>query len=228
MPKILRVKSKAEHSEKFKSLLKPLLKPPFILIPCGSVRTGKSTLVMNFIYNREFYHEMFDKVIFISPTAHNDLTLTHLAEDDEVIKITEDLENLDDILKTIVETKQEDEEEREKHYLIILDDCMGLIKPKSYATYLCTRYRHYKLSLIITCQSFRSLNNVIRTNASGYLIFKTNNKKEYDKMEAEFGGLYKHFEELYNYATEEPYSFLFLNLRDVTAHKNFESENINN
>jgi hypothetical protein len=226
MPKILKIRSKEEAGAKFKHLPKPLLKPPFVLILCGSVRTGKSTIIMNFLYNEEFYKDMFDKVIFISPTVRNDLTLTHLADDDEVIKIDDDLDNLDDILKTIVETKQEDKEEQEKHYLIILDDMMGLIKRKSYATYLCTRYRHYKLSIIITCQSFRSLNDIIRTNAKGYLIFKTNNDKEYKKMEDEFKALFKNFDDLYEYATDQPYSFLFLNLRDVGAYKDFEKEEL--
>ena len=61
-------------------------------------------------YNNNFYRDMFEKIVFISPTSINDKTLHHLAEDEDILKITDDLEDLDTILKTIVEQKLEDEE----------------------------------------------------------------------------------------------------------------------
>ena len=107
MPKILRVKSKLEYGEQFKHIKAPLLKPPFLLVFNGSVRTGKSTILMNMIYNDNFYKDLFDKVIFISPTVHNDLTLKHCAEDEDIMKVDEDLENLDEI--EYVENDEEEE-----------------------------------------------------------------------------------------------------------------------
>ena len=152
------------------------------------------------------------------------MTLTHLRGDAEVIKINDNLEDLDGILKVIIEEKEKKEDEIKKFYLIILDDCLGFIKPKSYVSYLCSRYRHYKISLIFTSQNFRSINNIIRTNATFYLLFKTTNRKEYDKYEEEFGGLFPHFEEMYEDATKEPYNFLYLDLRHAKAYHNFETE----
>jgi len=224
MPRILQVKSKTEYGENFKHLKNPLLKPPFLGVFNGSVRTGKSTILMNLIYNNEFYHNLFDKIIFISPTINNDLTLKHCSEDEDIIKISDNLDELDVIMKTILETKEEDEEEKEKYYLIVLDDCLGYIKPRSYVTFLCTRYRQFKLSLIFTAQSFRSIPNVIRTNATFYLLFKTTNKKEFAKYEEEFSGLFEYFKDYYDIATKEPYNFLYLDLRNVKAYHNFEME----
>ena len=222
MPRILKVKSEQEYDKKFNHVDEPLLKPPFLGILNGSVRTGKSTILMNLIYNDSFYHDLFDKVIFISPTVMNDLTLAHLREDDEVIKVDDNLDDLDGILKVIVEEKKKDDDEIKKFYLIILDDCLGLIKPKSYASYLCTRYRQYKLSLIISSQNFRSIPNIMRTNATFYLLFKTTNRKEYNKYEEEFGGIFENFKEMYEKATAEPYNFLYLDLRHIVAYHNFE------
>ncbi len=224
MPKILKVKSKDEAQIRFKHIKSPLLKPPFIGVINGSVRSGKSNILINMIYNDEFYKDSFDKIIFISPTVNNDITLKHLSEDEDVLKIDSDLENLDDILRTIVETKEKDEEELNKYYLIVMDDCLGFIKQRSYVSFLCTRYRHYKLSLIFTTQNFRSIPNIIRQNATFYLIFRTTNKKEEAKYCDEFSSIFDKWEELYEIETKEPYSFLYLDLRNCCAYKNFEKE----
>lgn len=222
MPKILRVKSKDEANVKFKNIKAPLLKPSFMGVVNGSVRSGKSNVLMNFIYNNEFYKDVFDKIIFISPTVDNDITLKHLNEDEDIIKISDNLDSLDDILKTIVDTKEEDEDEKKKYYLIVLDDMLGYIKPKGYTSYLGSRYRQFKLSLIFTCQSFRSIPNIIRTNATFYLIFRTTNKKEEGKYEEEFSSIFDNWKELYDAGTKEPYSFLYLDLRNCCAYKNFD------
>ncbi len=219
---ILKVKSIPEHNSTFDDLDDRLLKPPFLLVVNGSVRTGKSTLIMNLIYNKHFYKNRFAKIIFISPTSLNDLTLKHLAEDDDIMKISENLEKIDDIMKIIITEKDKDDEERGQHYLCIFDDMLGYVKPKSYVSYLCSRFRHFKLSLVFTSQGFRSIPLIIRTNASAYLLFRTTNKKEYKKYVEEFEGVYEHFEELYEYATKHPYHFLYLNLRDGSAHHNFD------
>jgi AAA+ ATPase superfamily predicted ATPase len=221
---ILKVKTPDSTGAKFKNLHKILLKPPFLGVINGSVRTGKSTILMNMIYNKDFYKNMFDKIIFISPTVLNDKTLKHLSEDDDIVKIYDHLDNIDSILKSIVDTKMENDKDdtTEDDWLIILDDMLGYIKPKGYVSYLCTRYRHSKISLIFTTQLFRSIPNGIRTNASFYLIFKTNNQKEYNKYDDEFGNVFPHFKELYNEACEKPYNFLYLDMRDVKAYHNFD------
>lgn len=224
---ILKVKELKDNNKRFNNLDDRLLKPPFLLILQGSVRSGKSNLIMNFIYNDNMYHNVFDQIIFISPTIHQDMTLDKLREDDEIIKL-DNPEDLDDILKKIEESQldvndQKPENERE-HLLIIIDDCLGYINKGSYLNNLCTRYRHYRLSLIITSQDFRSIPNKIRQNASGYIIWKTNNKKEHDKILEEFGGLFEDFEKHYLTATNKPYNFLFMNLRNLSLHHNFDKQ----
>ena len=109
--KILKVKNqKIDINENFKDIHKHLLKPPFIGVFNGSVKTGKTTVFMNWICNKKFYAGRFDKIIYISPTSLNDNTLKHLAEDEDIIKINDNLDDLDNILKAIVEDKDEDEE----------------------------------------------------------------------------------------------------------------------
>lgn len=221
---ILPVKSNAEYDEKkFKNLHKNLLKPPYVLVMCGSVRTGKSTLLMNLLFHDSFYKNKFDKIFFYSPTVMNDLTLRHLAENDDIIKITgDDLDKIDDIFKEIVNEKMEDEETAKEQYLHIFDDCLGIIKPKSFITTFATKYRHSRNSMIFTTQLFRLLPPVLRTNATGYVIWGTNNHKELMKMNDEFSGSYKGFLEMYEEATSKPYNFLYLDMRNGKAYHNFQ------
>jgi hypothetical protein len=216
--KILKVKDLIEKDTRFDKLNPVLLKPPFLLVINGSVRSGKSNLIVNLIYNNNFYKKIFDNIVYISPTVYIDNTLQHL-DDDDVLKF-DNPEKLDDILKTVVESQNEDNHKKE-HTLIIIDDCLPL-KRGSYLTYLATRYRHFRISLIITSQDYRSVPNIIRANASGYLIFKTSNKKEYKKLEDEFGSLFENFEELYEMCTNKLYSFMFINLRNLNVYSDFE------
>jgi hypothetical protein len=213
---ILKVKDLLDDDKRFDHLNTTLLKPPFMMVINGSVRSGKSNLLVNLIYNNNFYHNCFDNIVYISPTIHLDRTLQHL-EDDDVLKV-DDPEQLDTVLKSVVESQQSNKTE---HTLVIIDDCLGFIKRKSYLTYLSTRYRHHKISLIITSQDFRSIPNIIRTNASAYIIFKTNNAKEYDKLQYEFGGLFQDFKKYYEEATDKPYNFLFVNLRTLALYHDF-------
>jgi len=217
--KILKVRDLIEDDRRFDMLNNKLLKPPFLLIINGSVRSGKSNLLMNFIYNDNFYHNKFDNVVFISPTVHIDKTLQHMQDDDDIIT-SNDMENLDDTISKIIEEQVKNPDE---HSLIILDDCLGFIKRNSVLTHLATRYRHYKMSLIISCQDFRSIPNIIRPNASGYVVFKTPNQKEIDKIEYEFGSLFPTFAEFYQTATDKVYNFLFINLRTLQLYHNFEN-----
>lgn len=222
MPKknleILKVKDKTLKDNRFDDIPEELLKPPFLLIVNGSVRSGKSVLVQNFIYNDNFYKGYFDNITYISPTVHNDNTLQFMREDDEITMLDNPAEHLDDYLKAILKNQEENENE---HTLVVIDDCLGFIRKGSYLTYLCTRYRHYKISLIITSQDFRSIPNIIRQNASAYIIFKTPNKKEFQKMQDEFEAIIEHFKELYDYSTNKLYNFIFINLRNLNVYHNF-------
>ena len=159
----------------------------------------------------------------ISPTIQNDDTGKAVMKDDNIIKITENLREIDLILESIVEIQKAKANEEREHTLIILDDCLGLIKNhgQSYFATLCSKYRHFKLSIIITTQNFRAIPITCRYNATCYIIFKTNNRKELAKMEEELEGNFP-FLETYAEATEERYNFLYLNLEKIEAYKNFE------
>ena len=197
---------------------------PFLMVITAPVRSGKSNLLVNLIFNKNFgYRNYFDEIMYISPTIANDDTGRAIMEDDKIIKITEGLDQLDLILESIVEIQRAKEKEDRGHTLLILDDCLGLIKTigNSYFASLCSRYRHYKLSIVVTTQNFRSVPVTCRYNATAYIIFKTNNRKELKKMTEELDGNFP-FLEIYNKATDARYDFLYLNQETIKAYKNFD------
>ena len=84
------------------------------------------------------------------------------------------------------------------------------------------KYRHFRLSLIVTTQSFKHIPNVARYNATAYVIMETHNKKQFIAMEEELSGNFPNYAELYKEATRERYSFLYLDMEELRAYKRFE------
>lgn len=223
--KVLSVKKdKKKSSKKLEAIPPPLLRPEFLLVIVGPVRSGKGNLLVNLLENTNFgYRQYFKDIIYISPTIENDTTGRAVKADERIIKISDNLEDIDMILASLVELQHK--KETLEPTLVVLDDMLGLIKSTghSYFSNLCSKYRHYKLSLIVTTQSFRSLPVVCRYNATGYIIFKTHNKKEYTKLEEELEGNFPDFDDLYDEATAEKYNFLYLDMEKIRAYHNFDS-----
>jgi hypothetical protein len=195
---------------------------PFLLIISAPVRSGKTNLLMALLYQDDLLRDVFDEIMYISPTIENDATGWPAMKDAEVVKITENLDQIDLILESIVEIQKAKDDDERDHTLIVLGDCLGLIRTSghSYFSTLCSKYRHWKISIIVTTQNFRAIPITARYNASHYIIFKTNNRKELDKMEEELDGNFP-FLEAYAEATEKRYNFLFLDMEEIKAYKNF-------
>ena len=107
----------------------------------------------------------------------------------------------------------------ESDMLVVVDDCVGYMG-KSLEK-LASRYRHYKISLVVASQQFRMLPPTLRTCAGYWILYKTHNSKEVAKMDEEFSGQFPDFIGLYNTATEEKYNFLLLNVIKGETWHNF-------
>jgi hypothetical protein len=216
---ILPVKSMENRS--IKSIPSPLLQPPFLWIIVGSVRSGKSVMLMNLLMNKNFgYNAYFDNIIFISPTLPSDKTGQILYKDEEIVKITDGLENLNEILQVIVEEQRDSDET----LLVVLDDVLGLLgSNQSFFSSLCSRYRHYNMSIVITTQDFKRIPQTARYNCSTYCLFKSHNQKEIEKLDDELGGMFPKFLDLYKEATSEKFSFLYLDMEKARAFKRFDT-----
>jgi len=205
-----------------------LLSPPFNCLIISPTCSGKSTIILNFLKNDYFYNRnIFDKIYYFSPSVMCDETLVSVAEDEDIIKFTddEDLMNHDKLLKAIVEQKKEDknDDDEKKDILIIYDDMLPYLKSTSYIGQLFTKSRHYNISLILTSQHYTSIPLKCRNNSQMILISKLYNETEIEKIEHEIGNQFKDFLNYYNICVNEPYGFIYCDLRNMKLFKKFTS-----
>lgn len=215
------VKSKPDKS-RFNDLHPHLLKPSFFLIQNITTGGGKSVIGVNLILRKEFYNQTeekyFDLFIIISPTIYNCKTSEPLLKYADAVYD----EYSDKLIDEIIELQKEDDEDQ--HILLLVDDVLGLKMEK--LRYLSSRYRHFRISVILNLQSYKSKSShpILRQNASGYIIGPVKSNLEYNKMSEELSGLFggpSNFKKLYDKALTKKYDFLFLNLKQIKAYKNF-------
>jgi zona occludens toxin (predicted ATPase) len=200
----------------------------FSFLITAVTKSGKSVGIVNLLYNDSInFKKQFPpgNIFYISPTVQLDDTLKAVMKDDDIVKIDdfESLDNLDTILSEIVKEQKETPEDERENVLIILDDCISYLKSKVLAN-LTTKNRHYRISLVITTQSFRAVNQVLRKNATCHLFYKMYNKKEIDAINEEILSGFEDGLKYYKIATEKPYSFLYANCRQMELYERFENK----
>jgi len=219
---ILPPKTNQSRSHKFDKLNKHLFKPDFIYVIYGPCNSGKSVTLNHMITNKNFYKGVFKKVVIISPTILYDPSLRDLNNNDDILKITSGLDNMDEIMETIVELRQQDMMDGNTgHMLLVFDDCLQYIHHNGFIAGWIPTFRHYSMSIIFTTQGFKKLPPIVRALASGYLLFRTNNKKERVEITDELAENFPNFQELYARVTMKKYNFLFLDLKNCRMYENF-------
>lgn len=212
--------TKKASNKKMFDVIDPLPDYCFLGVVVGGVRSGKSVLLSN-LFKRYYTHgakfeSQFDQIIIVSPTIHMDQSLEPLRELDPII-IDTDLDKFDEaLLPHIIESLTDNKEDNIKT-LLILDDMLGMLG-KNF-NHICTRYRHYNLSIIVTSQNYRSISPIVRNNATFIILFSCPNQRELAKYIEEQSDTFKHFEYAYKDATSEPYQFLFVDVKNRHLYK---------
>ena len=89
--------------------------------------------------------------------------------------------------------------------------------------HLYIRGRHDNISVITATQSFKAVATVIRKNITGLYCFRLRNQMELEAVIEEVSALSnkKTLLDMYDLATKEPYSFLFINFMEKDKNKVF-------
>ena len=221
-PVILKVKD-VEETDKFDGIHENLPQMPSLCLIIGSVRSGKSNLLVNFFCNSSFYKDRFDVVKIVSTTLGSDTKGKILAKHFDCEDHYED--------KLIEEIKQSQSQYEEKKdrptFALVLDDVLTKDFSKNNAvSFFSTRFRHYIDFYVIATQTFRAVSGMIRNNATDVIIARQQNQKELEKIAEEYGSLVggdENFLKLYNEVHKEKYQMMYLKLSEnpVQVFKNF-------
>ncbi len=222
VPKILKVKD-VQEDNRFGDIHENLPKMPCLALLIGSVRSGKSNLLVNFFCNEDFYKGMFDTVKIISTTLGTDNKGQLLNEYFDCEDHYEDY--MIDAIKSEQSMYPRDDR---PSYALVLDDVLTQDFSKSNnVSFFATRFRHYIDFYCIATQSFRAVSGLIRNNANAVFICRQQNAKELYKIAEEYGdscGGQENFISLYKTIHKEPYQIMYIDLQSNPARvlKNFE------
>ena len=107
--------------------------------------------------------------------------------------------------------------------LLIYDDCASETKFwKSQAVQkLIFNSRHFKISMLITSQNYKSLPKSLRLNMSQVVLFSTSNEAElkaiYDENSSSLG--FKEWLKIYREITDKPFNCLVINYQNKKEYK---------
>ena len=183
----------------------------------------------------EYHEKMKEYNEFIKNSNNNDY---HLIDDDTIDKFMDDNNNF---LKP-------------EHYLngrrpkvaLILDDILGsylMSKGIRKVNNLAIKHRHISpvksegggaigVSTFFLTQTFRcqtaGISKPIRSNCNSLIIFKTKNENEFNDLRDEVAGEIgkELFTKIYEIATDEPHSFLFLDFNPKKSHPSRYRKNL--
>lgn len=124
---------------------------------------------------------------------------------------------------SVDKTKEEVERQKSEkldRILIIIDDAVGVkaLERGSVITNSFSRHRHLYISFLYAVQIYKAMPPVVRVNLSAILIFRIYNRGELKKIVEEQAVLVKDntWMALYEHATKEPFSFLYINYKHPT------------
>lgn len=130
------------------------------------------------------------------------------------------LESLLNEQRTII---QRYKKENADHILLIYDDCISAKKFFNSETVqkMLFNSRHYKISIIITSQSYRNLPKCLRLNMSQLILFTTSNHKElqiiYEENSSSLG--FKQFEKVFREICDRPFNALIINYQNPIQYR---------
>jgi type II secretory pathway predicted ATPase ExeA len=206
-----------------------------ILGPSGS---GKSVLLQNMIMT--IYKDCFEKIYIISPTIHFDKSWEPVKKYiTEKLKMNPDKEHcfmdkyeqhkLDQIVETQEKVSDYMKEQKYKsvyQILIVLDDVAdnpALTRHDKLLHSLYLRGRHSFISTIVSTQVFTALSSIIRKNITQLYVYRLRNFRDLETLLEELSALVdkKTLLEIYQQATQEKHSFLYINLMETDLNKMF-------
>ena len=174
------------------------------------------------MYKRQQQRGLFKTIFICCPTESVNSFYKDLVKKENIFDSYN--ENwVETLIKKMTEVNTNKTEETASHVLLILDDCCSdhnFHQSKSFKK-LCTRGRHIKISVIITCQYIYQIAPVSRNNAD-FILCSQMNTQGLDLLTSEFlmGNIKKaDFIQMY-YRNTADFGFLIINNNCASSNDN--------
>ena len=132
------------------------------------------------------------------------------------------LERADVLVKGIMMQQAKEDLEDRPNILLIFDDMAGMLEKNKTLQKLCTKYRHFGISIIISLQQFKSIPVMIRNSLTCFIMFNIPSSKEFEKISDEILDRFPNGQELARDATQKRYNFCYINIEKATMHRCFD------
>ena len=232
MPKVVPPKGIPEyHSDQSQHDHLPSV--PLRAVIAGPSGCGKTLLIVTMItdlYRRKDGKSVFKRIYVFSPSVHADpawLPVKKFVEEELKVPKEEQwawdrydplaLETLIATQKHVIAAAKEKKVRKLFNILVVVDDFAdnpAFSRRDALLHSLFTRGRHAFISTICATQKFRALSNIIRVNATALVIFRLRSEQELLAIVEEISAVYPKdvIISLIRHATEQPYSFLYVDL----------------
>ncbi len=201
----------------YEEVHKNLGRIPFSYIISGARDSGKTVTAHTLL---KFYSSYMDIIHIWSPTASLDFKWGAVIEEYEIPKKNIHKNYSEILMKKLlkdIKMKNKNKQFKDKiNLLFIFDDMITqLPKNKKYTAFnqLLLNNRHFNISIMVLSQSYHLLDSNLRKNASQLILYRTENLAEKRNYIEELSGLVgkDKFIALYDFATKDRHSFLYLN-----------------
>ena len=199
---------------------------PFKMLIIGPSGSGKTNTLLHLINNLHPIDKIYLYAIFVYQlhgpkyeyliNKREQAGIKNLNDPHAFIEYSDDMED-------VLDDTNNYNKNRDKKVLIVFDDMIADIEYnkifKRIIKELFYRARKINVSILFITQSyFRALKDA-RLNSTHYITMKINNKKELKRIAEEKSGHldYKDFLKMYNYCTQEPYSFMTIDARPTAT-----------
>jgi len=221
---------RTKHYEVKQSRYDHVAKLPLRQIFSSPSHSGKTTILSSYI--TDIYRGCFERIYIFSPSIELDSTWIPAKEYiSKNIKKSKDepeffydewnSEALAEILETqkkIIEHQKKDKDTKRLFSICVIiddfaDNCQICRSNKSLME-LFVRGRHSQISVIVSSQKYALLSPTLRCNQSQLIVFKIRNAQDLEMIIGELSALIdkKTMMEIYKKATDEQYSFLYVDL----------------
>ena len=203
----------------------PFMNKCGVYVIAGSMGSGKTSFVNSIMTangKSKVFKKVFDAVHYATPKEVMESEENHAFLKHNPQHIYHDLkpETFDSILEDCLEVKQEG-----GNSCLLIDDFSEELKNKSTQQYLkkiIHKHRHYKINIIITLLTLKSLPKQFRSLVDCYVLFRPKSLIEVGSFSDDVFALEKkELKKLFDYVFDEPYNHLFYNQRTNTYYKNF-------